>query len=1393
VFQQAHSNYTQYVLSDDQHYLTETTSPFQDLTSLAITGAGKAVVSCTNSETGLAFINVVNLTLHDVAFYDCYSLRNSTSRKYNVSNLKSSFHLYQFHAALYLYKCSDITMTSLVVAGSPQVTGVAIYNTIGTNIIKDSIFTSNRLESAELAEHPGGGGAYVEFTFCIPGDDSCDDFDDSIAASNSDGKFHFHNVTFRLNRASDILNTQESDTHIVPFKRIHNGFGKGGGLAIIIKGNASNNTFDVTECTFEENEAIWGGGLLVEYQDHSSSNFVIIRDSIFLNNRLLQDGSMESTGGGIRVGQYVYDSLTLPNFARNKVLVTGCEFSNNSALNGGGISFFPARQMATATDHVFQMIVHDTTFTNNQAKVGAAIEATLFSLFLKGRLPSLIINDSRFISNSIHSYKASIHEVGVGAVYSNRVPIHFSNDIEFENNTGSGLAIVGAAANFSNSTALFIANRGRFGGGINILGAAFLVINTFTTMKFVGNEAEVNGGAIANVFIERENFRSYPNCFIRHTEPFLQPHDWGANLSFIDNAATMLGNSIYTTSVHPCAWAGGSGVSQRSQVLCWRGWEYVRDGSQVDCHSENQINTDSGIVTWLSDANGTVTAFPGQEFELPLVIKDDLETPVENKTVFSAVSLESNVSHVNPRYDYISGRYIQLDGVGGNSVTLQLNSNNERAWEIGIEVQLLTCPPGKVQSHEYFELIDPANSTCVCNENHTYSGLLHCSTENVYMTNGYWFGKIDGYDDMVASLCLPGFCHMEGEASKRTMPSSDDELDEQLCGLENRRGILCGRCVEGLGPSVNTKTFTCIKCSTVLKDVFLYILSIYLPLFLLFVLIIMFSVRLATGPANAFIFYAQYVSSTFDLNADSHIPINLITSHDEILLQLYQVPYGVFNLDFLETFVRPLCFGTGLGNLDVLQLEYLIAFFPLLMIIGMVIIVKIKDSRFFGRCLCRRPSWRFLRRWEVNKSLLHAFSAFLLLSYTKFSLTSSYIVNIHPFYNATGQEVGEERAYFDGTYTSIDTEYLYRYRIPGIIVLIVIAVFPLLLFGYPVVWFEKCIIKVDFLWRWYPADKVQIFLDTFQGCYRDDRRFFAGMYFAFRLTINASYIIVNTWLEQFVVQQVVCTVFVFIIAVCWPYREEKWYVNYVDLFIFTNLAIVNALSLYLFVYAKLTPILTELPLWPFIMQYILVFMPLIYMVVYLIWYIMPVKLKEILMKILMTPANILKRRRKRRHERMTLLGPSEGPTTSRSTLSKNQNKHTITELSFPNTEVESEGESEESTVAGSGSDDDLQAILTRAETRNTYRSTNESPSITPYQQWVKEAKLSSRRRGQYHSEPEAPKDYQTNLLVDVDTPKTADRESGIQSGSVGVTERNGKHHVSTYGSTDSTHAELHYT
>lgn len=452
----------------------------------------------------------------------------------------------------------------------------------------------------------------------------------------------------------------------------------------------------------------------------------------------------------------------------------------------------------------------------------------------------------------------------------------------------------------------------------------------------------------------------------------------------------------------------------------------------------------------------------------------------------------------------------------------------------------------------------------------------------------------------------------------------------------------------------------------------------------------MFDVRLTTGPANAFILYCQVVTSTFDLTADGGIPS--VSRAERILWYVYRLPFGIFNLKFIETVIPPICFTTDsrFNTLSVLMLDYVVALFPLLMIIVVVLCLKVSEN------CCKRLGVQHRRRMlsisrqasvlsaknktkKINDALLPAFASFVLLSYTKFSTTSAYILTTQNPIAESGRQVYPDRIYFASQLTANSANYL-LYYIPALVVFVTIVPFtPLILLEYPLKALELGIAKVKFLRRIYPNDKVHLFMNMFQGCYRNRMRFFAGLYFVFRFVINLSYIVTDTWLQQFLVQQTATTLMIALLAICQPY--EWWILNYVDILIFTNMALLNSVSFYLYSFVKINPMLNPSPS-AIVIQYLLVFLPLIYMTAYVIWNVTRPHHRRIkfLFQKFFKPSD---------YEPLETT-PSESELPPR-ILGRAPRKSFVDKRDF---------------------EDDYEAMLSRAEDHNTYMPTNLSKSVT---------------------------------------------------------------------------------
>ena len=213
---------------------------------------------------------------------------------------------------------------------------------------------------------------------------------------------------------------------------------------------------------------------------------------------------------------------------------------------------------------------------------------------------------------------------------------------------------------------------------------------------------------------------------------------------------------------------------------------------------------------------------------------------------------------------------------------------------------------------------------------------------------------------------------------------------------------------------------------------------------------------------------------------------------------------------------------------------------------------------------------------HLGESLLPAFAAFILLSYTKLVFISSHIAT-KVYIKKDNEDIVEERVFYAGHLHYYDVQY-----IPYLITLMLVyatfvAIPPLVLLDHPLRMFEWCLSKVNCLWHLYPVDKVHFFQDTFQGCFRNNCRFTAGLYFLFRLLTSVTFALSQTWLQQYIVQQIACMVIVVILALFRPYNKENNIFNYIDILVFANLALINAISLYPYEYAMNNPRTSTLP------------------------------------------------------------------------------------------------------------------------------------------------------------------------------------------------------------------------
>ena len=372
------------------------------------------------------------------------------------------------------------------------------------------------------------------------------------------------------------------------------------------------------------------------------------------------------------------------------------------------------------------------------------------------------------------------------------------------------------------------------------------------------------------------------------------------------------------------------------------------------------------------------------------------------------------------------------------------------------------------------------------------------------------------------------------------LPQNVSHLNEFMCGGLNRTGPLCSHCQEGLGIPVFSYTLGCLQCLKGLSGWLLYIFLAVFPTTIFFLIVIIFQIRVTSAPMNAFIFFCQVLS-----NVVNSLPYTFLTASPFVrnMTIVFSTLFGFWNLDFFRYVIPSFCASDQLNPIQVVTLEYVVAFYPLLLIFTTYICVELhaRDCRLivwlwkpFSRCLAF-----VLRGRELKFSLVHAFSSFLLLSYSKILFVSFQLLSATKRYNPYGQMVGPTMVFYDASIGYFSTPHL-PFALLAICVLCVFVVLPaLVLLLYPTRAFQRSLGCCRVRWL-----ALHAFADTFNGYYKNgtegtrDYHYFAGLYVILRIVLLL--VVILGFFRQYYWMIVImcCAVTSLLFAILHPYKNN---------------------------------------------------------------------------------------------------------------------------------------------------------------------------------------------------------------------------------------------------------------
>ena len=310
------------------------------------------------------------------------------------------------------------------------------------------------------------------------------------------------------------------------------------------------------------------------------------------------------------------------------------------------------------------------------------------------------------------------------------------------------------------------------------------------------------------------------------------------------------------------------------------------------------------------------------------------------------------------------------------------------------------------------------------------------------------------------------------------------------------------------------------------------------------------STKLSSIELHAFVHFSRTVASPIQLRIVA-VSVSYMSPVVSMATKLMGTAYGIWNLDFFRGMMPGVCL--HLTTLQVLALDYLIAIYPMLLMVVAYIIVALHN------CGCKPLIWlwkpfhyffaRFRREWDIQTSLIDAFVSFFILSITKLLCVSFDLLIPTTLYVASGDTLGVY-LYYDANIEYMKHEHIY-YALLALIVLGLFLFLPLSLIIFSTFSCVRGRIRITV---------VRDFLHTLQKYYKDgsngarDCRWFAGYYM---LHLFGSYLVYACTLCGYTYRILIVyyTIAAIIVLAIEPYKEEYAAYNTLDCLLFLWMAL----------------------------------------------------------------------------------------------------------------------------------------------------------------------------------------------------------------------------------------------
>ena len=388
-----------------------------------------------------------------------------------------------------------------------------------------------------------------------------------------------------------------------------------------------------------------------------------------------------------------------------------------------------------------------------------------------------------------------------------------------------------------------------------------------------------------------------------------------------------------------------------------------------------------------------------------------------------------------------------------------------------------------------------------CSNN--FDGIIRCEDSQASVLDCYCATFDHDANATVAGSCIFN-CESNSNKFKDVLYHN---INKSVCAQFNRKGRLCGECENDFFPLAYSFNLSCVNCTDDKQNWVIFFVLATVPSTLFVLMVIVFKIQVTSSYLHGFVLFSQGIS----FPANMRIILLAVRDHDAIGVSAKIIAslYGFWNLDFFRPLLPGYCLRLE-TTLQVLALDYVVAAYPLLLIILSYVVVTLYHHNFqvivFMSYPFRKLFGRFQRTRNIKTSIMEAYATFFILSYAKFLSASFDILMPTEVYNL--MDGNKSLApYYDARYDYFKMAHL-PLGITALVTLVVFIVTPTLIlllypFRYSQIFLRKTRLQNSLL---------DLFVSPFYRCFKDgtepntrDCRWFSACFLILRIILPLVY------------------------------------------------------------------------------------------------------------------------------------------------------------------------------------------------------------------------------------------------------------------------------------------------